>query len=1348
MSNLTIGSFQLMDMLGEGGLGKTYLAIDRSDARNHRVAFKLFHPNLANNPQFRARFDQISEALAPTKFQHGQIAQVIAYRATPGELYISMDYIQGGNLGAYLPQLLSLKHGDRAVEALRLGQQMAYGLGYAHQHSIFHLNLKPSNILMNPAQVGSSIRLDALVTDFGTASLAASIPGVETLRGNLAYLSPEQCRGDRVDARADLYALGALIYEIASGQPPFRPTNFSEAQRMHTREEVMPLSRLMTRVPPELEQIVLRCLAKSPNDRPQSARQVAEWLQNIEVGPLRAIPTSVQPSPLAAPAALKTQVLPEPVAGSIPSYTGVSANQDDAGRARILFSRQNQPPAIFRVEKNVILIGRDPTSDLPLDGVQVSRHHARLDRLYDGRFSITDLGTTNGVWFGTSRCPANTPQTWQPGQVIRVGEYWLKLEVVTAAQAGVGNPAAGVHFKSSPDAVIPATGQAKTNARFALSLLPASLSLAPGDRAILKAEVENKGEQIDQFRLDVRGIPPEWVTLPAEQSISPKQKGTFQITLHPPRNSASTVGTTAIDVIASSRQSLSEEAVQPGQIVLSTFHLFTTEVIPKRLRPDGSGTLEVRNSGNARDSYNVSIEEQEGALDIRLDQAQVTIEPGQVSSIPIHARPRSRPFVGSSKDVPFKVMVKSLRPGGETQQQLGVLRVMPTLPYWALGALGFTSTACIVVGLVALFAIIPNLGLFSPATSPTPLPGMTPPAGVGTPTLAPGTDTDQDGLPDTQEINSYNTNPNNQDTDADGLRDGVEVNTTRTNPTNPDTDGDGIPDGADPNPLVPSTATPDVLATQTAAQGQIGATDAVVTQTALAGTQAAASVTQLAQTAVAAQTAQAIQGIAISINDRSLSEGTSTSNPLPSTAFVFRVSVSRASKTPIIVNYNTIAGSAVEGVDFLPASGTVTIQPDQLFADFVVQVPADAIPESNKSFTVVLSNPVGGVLAKTQGTGTILDDDAAPPLPQVSIGDASATEGAASINFPVTLFQMTTNPITINYFASEQTATEPEDYVLSGTVSLPLPACNAPPCVTSLNIPLGPGDTTPDATKTFIVTILDNPALSLVTRTATGTILDNDVAPALPEISISDGSATEGNVIQFTVRQLTGTSGSSITLTYFTADGTARSGIDYTLVGATTDTFPTCTAPCDAHTISVTTLDTPALSGNRVFTVNLANVVGATVTKGIATGTVIDDDFGPILISIDDVSVNEGDPGDPGTSTATFTVSLSTPNPGPGVITVFYETRIGTAVGVSICPGNAPFPFDRDFQSQSGTLVFNAGVGTRNIVVTICRDDDTVNIPSPAIVPEPSEIFTVHLDFPTGGANIADGLGVGTIIDS
>lgn len=271
-----IGSCVLERLLGYGGSSAVFLA--RSLTSEEQVAVKVFLPRSTLDGQMRKSFYQrfLREAEAASQLDHPNILSVHAYGEHEGMPYIVMPYMEGGTLSEYLQQ-----HGPLSLqEALRYLEQIAAALDYAHEHNCVHCDVKPANILLDAAGA-------CALSDFGIVRLlqseeeasaggkVAQKAGSETLMGTPDYVSPEQALGEKLDGRSDVYSLGATLYALLTGDPPFQADTPIALALMHVHEAPAPLGLLRADVSPQLDFVMSRALAKWPEDRFQTAGEFA-----------------------------------------------------------------------------------------------------------------------------------------------------------------------------------------------------------------------------------------------------------------------------------------------------------------------------------------------------------------------------------------------------------------------------------------------------------------------------------------------------------------------------------------------------------------------------------------------------------------------------------------------------------------------------------------------------------------------------------------------------------------------------------------------------------------------------------------------------------------------------------------------------------------------------------------------------------------------------------------------------------------------------------------------------------------------------------------------------------------
>jgi serine/threonine-protein kinase len=299
---LVAGRYELGRSLGNGGMGEVFVATDRTLDRH--VALKELSPALTDDEDARARFFREARVLARINDPH--VVGIFDTGEDAGRPFLVMELIQGTTVQDELDSNGSLTQ-DRAVV---IGAGTAAGLAAAHARGVIHRDVKPSNIFLTSND-------QPKVGDFGIARFER---GDKTLTlaggafGSPAYIAPEQAMGERVDARADLYALGCVLYHMLAGRPPFEGDDPLALTYQHVHAEPQPLDALGVGVSPQLSSLVASLLQKDPADRPASAEEVRRALETPADGGVT--------QPLPASAIATTARLPETPAPGEPEVTG------------------------------------------------------------------------------------------------------------------------------------------------------------------------------------------------------------------------------------------------------------------------------------------------------------------------------------------------------------------------------------------------------------------------------------------------------------------------------------------------------------------------------------------------------------------------------------------------------------------------------------------------------------------------------------------------------------------------------------------------------------------------------------------------------------------------------------------------------------------------------------------------------------------------------------------------------------------------------------------------------------------------------------------------------------------
>jgi eukaryotic-like serine/threonine-protein kinase len=260
--------YEVLSLLGEGGMGAVYKARDVELGR--MVALKVIRPDLARNPAILDRFKQ--ELILATQVTHRNVVRIYDLGEAEGIKFITMEYVEGEDLAAVIHQRTKLP----PQEAVDIVEQVCRALRAAHNVGVIHRDLKPQNIMRE----NGTGRI--LVMDFGLAKTLEGNRMTQTgaLVGTMEYMSPEQALAGNLDQRSDIFSLGLIFYELLAGQTPFRADSALASLIKRTQERVVPVSEFDKSVPPELSQIVSRCLERDLTLRYQSA---AELLADLEL---------------------------------------------------------------------------------------------------------------------------------------------------------------------------------------------------------------------------------------------------------------------------------------------------------------------------------------------------------------------------------------------------------------------------------------------------------------------------------------------------------------------------------------------------------------------------------------------------------------------------------------------------------------------------------------------------------------------------------------------------------------------------------------------------------------------------------------------------------------------------------------------------------------------------------------------------------------------------------------------------------------------------------------------------------------------------------------------------------
>ena len=873
----TADRYQIIAAAGKAAWGDSYKAYDPKLDRTVLLQVPVFRPAMQQAPEAergeaalkRSQEYVLQAGRVMLGWQQLGIARCLDVSKNRGQTYLVREFIPGANLARLLAELRQTGRSPALAEAVRIGAELAQAIAYAHQKGLLHGMLRPESIQLRQAISGDPAALPtAVVVDLGLVRPGSSLPESAHYPG----WPPELAAGAGISRAADVYALAAILYELLNGTPYAAGTGgrFTPAG-----------------APDLLESMLRKILSAPPGRRPDDAAELADALLTLLPSVQKTAPVSVQPAgeatgsfalpltgglvyfwqrslqdPALAPLRSAAALASQDSTASTTVAEGQTAVLDIAGDMLHILLPGGEVRSVA-MRPAGLSIGRSADNEVSIEAPGVSRRHARID--FDGRsYLVTDLNSTNGTYIEDSRLAQGERRVWLPGENLRLGEVWLRLEragqgnTTFAAFPGAGPTRPGKGLPVTQVALATMAGSPLDNSqvqfspggqRLGLHLSTPAVSVTPGQSAAASLLVFNRGTQRDTFLIQVQGIPPDWYALPA-RSVTVEAGGQteIQVIFQPPRSSQGRAGRHSVALRLAS-QSAPDQVVEARlALTVSAFTLFNSELRPARLRSGEVGQVLVHNRGNLPETFTLLWEDRLHELVFDPPQISVNVPPGKSAAVefrPALLRPR---WFGGESTHPFRVHVSAQT--GQMQTHSGDYQARALVPAWAPAAL---VVLCIALSCVSLLflnqltapsryarqtaeagqtALAQATGQSALAATATALAmenanlatrqaatatavwslndddqdGLENNLEILAGTLPGVPDTDEDGLKDGDEVNAWKTDPLASDTDSDGIKDGREIE-TGTNPLAGDTDSDGLPDPIDPDPLKAPTAT-------------------------------------------------------------------------------------------------------------------------------------------------------------------------------------------------------------------------------------------------------------------------------------------------------------------------------------------------------------------------------------------------------------------------------------------------------------------------------------------------------------------------------------------------------------
>lgn len=1286
-----IEQYQIEALLGEGGMGTVYRAIDLR--HDQTVAIKVMHHHLAQKAPFLRRFAQ--EAQITHDFNNPHLIKVYQYSTYQDVPYLVMEYIAGGSLTAYIHQLEWGGKNIALAEVLQITAQVADGLAYAHQRGVVHRDIKPQNIMLRLRHVGDEEYRQAVISDFGVAVMIQEDDEVSTnpFMGSLPYMSPEQCANLPIDGRSDIYSLGILLYQLAAGQLPFKIEAPADIIK-HLEETPIPPHFLNPDMPESVEIVIMKALAKRPEDRYQTAAEMAHILRQVD---LTKQGTVVQTAHETDERIVTQWIEKRWVAGvDVRKRIDMQQTWTSEGFYRLFVAHQWEEARIVPLVEDKLTIGRHPNNDIVLDDKSVSGQHALLERTKTG-WQVRDLGSTNGTYLDHTQLQFDQPLPWQMQQTLRIGSYAMqwqpfggrrqavkvanaawspppttngKHEPVGLATAGLvaagvaataGLTAAATATKPATVTAVPlSTGSSILGVQFATN----EITVTPGQDAFTSFTITNHGSTVEDIDLSLieNNQPTTWVNLmETAVKLMPDESKTVQVHIHPPEDETIVAGPHICQIIASA--DVNESVADLITIQVASFTGFSLDMHPTKLQEKTESRVVIQDRSNFDNKYEIVGLDESDALVFHFEEPQnatliafhdqeqeIKIPAGAEGRINFTVRARKRPwFRAPEQAFPFKVRVRT-ESSEEWQTLDGQLEVQPRIARRVLFAF---------LGLILLLGLIGFIGY--------------------------------------RQIQAENAAKVAQLQEEAAQKDAqLELAQGRVNSVQQQIDDLELLAASSPEDAAVQQQLASLRQELTAAQQEVET----------AQSEAASARDQLteAQDQVNVQVPAPID-ILLDVN-------TITENsPIGTTIGFFSALVDESSAVPTRkVAARVQPGSHLQQPVKITYIYTLVSGDTDAFLisknELKTAVAMDFETKSRYTVGIQVDNGFGGTFNK-QFTITVVDVEDTPKL---SIQELTVDEDAGTAKVVASMSGVSNSDVTVDFATADGTTVKDEDYsATKGTLTWKAGETGDK----TIEIPITDDDLD-ESDETLSVTLSGAKNANIETATAIVTIADNDNAPTL---TITDTDVDEGAGKVTISVSLSGQSDQDVTVSYATTSNTATAGQDYSTA---TGTLKWSTGDTGEVTFDVTITEDQIDEPDETFDITLSNPTNATLDTSTATVTITDNDDAPTL-SAADLTIVEATTGGKAAITVIMAGSSSQD------VTVSYATLDDTAIS------------GKDYTGVKDKLTWKAGeTGAKTFDVSIT--DDGIYEPK-------DEKFQVLLSNPVN-ASLADDTAVITLTDN
>lgn len=644
----TLKQFKITQALGQGGMGSVYKA--QHQRLGHSVALKVMHPHLARQPGFAQRFEQ--EARVAANLDHPGIVKVQDLVEEDNHFFIVMEFIPGINLAQAIQRMHESGRWIPLDEAIQVIHELALALEYAHNQGVLHRDIKPANVMLK-SQSGDAARCMPVITDMGLAKIADSgvVTQMGSVMGSPAYMSPEQAKGETPGPATDIFSLGVVFYELAVGQRPFQAKTLSDALKVHHKQTLPPRPRLLRpSLPHSVEAILLKALAHKPEERYASADELAlaltEWTTSTEDKPVQPV-AAAEATLMMISQTFKSSCIEMggKDASDVVRDTGQAVQQDIAQQDMLQIVARNGRTQYINLLDAGTTIGREEGNTIVLDEAKVSRKHLRIERSSNG-YQLVDLNSSNGSYLDNAKLLPGIHEPFRPNTQLRIGNFQLYL-IPKGTRINIDRTENQPEGSHADPTMMAMPGEMdvepfdvepfdlEPEARVRVQIQQTELNVSPGNAATMYVSLQNLTDQAAEYKIDLDGIPAEWVIQPPSLRLPAQAHGAITIVIQPPEEVENIVGSHSFSINVRMLDDDTAMTVHPAVLTVEAHRELALRIEPERKRSSSPAifTIHVQNKSTTTATVRLSADGSSNECFYKLESNQVELGPGSEQSL-------------------------------------------------------------------------------------------------------------------------------------------------------------------------------------------------------------------------------------------------------------------------------------------------------------------------------------------------------------------------------------------------------------------------------------------------------------------------------------------------------------------------------------------------------------------------------------------------------------------------------------------------------------------------------------------------------------------------------------------